>query len=234
MKQPGQDNLGEDDIAFAGEFVLGLLSPADEAIAASKIATDLDFAAEVEAWNTRLHPLLGNAEEAPSPGLWAAISAALPADSAQDRGNGALRFWQGLTALSATAAAVFAVIAFQPAPEIPVPVPPAPLVAALGSETGPSSITVRYDAQNGQMLLTPVSLKTGKLYPELWIIPADGKARSLGMLRGDAPSLLPVTPEMQQYVDAGATLAITPEPEGGAPGGKATGPIIASGKIITI
>jgi anti-sigma-K factor RskA len=224
----------EDDIAFAGEFLLGLLSPADEAIAASKIATDTDFAAEVEAWNIRLQPLLGNTEDQPSPQLWSNISAALPSGSAQDRGNGPLRFWQGLTALSATAAAVLAVIAFQPAPEIPPPTPPAPLVAALGSETGPSSITVRYDAQNGQMLLTPVSLKTGKLYPELWVVPADGKARSLGMLRGDVPSVISVTTEMRQYMDAGATLAITPEPQGGAPNGKATGPIIASGKIITI
>ncbi len=224
----------EDDIAFAGEFVLGLMSPADEAIAASRIATDPDFAAEVESWNTRLQPLLGNNEDTPSPQLWNNISAALPADTAQDRGNSALRFWQGLTALSATAAAVLAVIAFQPQPQIVVPTPPASLVAALGSETGPSSITVRYDTQNGQMLLTPVSLKTGKLYPELWIIPADGKARSLGMLRGDAPSILSVTPDMRQYMDAGVTLAITPEPEGGAPAGKATGPIIASGKIITI
>ena len=84
------------------------------------------------------------------------------------------------------------------------------------------------------MILTPVSLDTGKLYPELWIVPADGKARSLGIVESRSPTSMIVPADMRQYLDAGGTLAITPEPEGGAPGGKATGPIIASGKIATI
>ncbi len=226
--------LNEEDIAFAGEYTLGLLSPADQAIAASRIATDHDFAQEVEAWNVRLLPLLGKAEVAPSAQLWQNISASLPADSIQDRGNGMLRIWQGIAALSSVAAAVLAVIAFQPSGEKIAPVAAPPLIAALGSETGSSAVTVRYDPQKGQMLLTPVSLKTGNLYPELWVVPADGKARSLGMLRGDGPSVVAVSAEMQKYMGEGATLAITPEPRTGAPDGKATGAIIASGKIITI
>jgi anti-sigma-K factor RskA len=227
-------NLSEDDIAFAGEYVLGLLSPAEQAIAVSRIATDANFAAEVDAWNKRLQPILGYGETAPSPQIWQGISAALPADSLQDRGNGMLRLWQGLAALSATAAAVLAVIAFRPDPQIPTPAAPEPMVAALSSKTGPSSITISYDAQNGQMLLTPVSLETGNLYPELWVVPAGGKAMSLGMLRGNAPSVVTVKPEMRKFMNAGATLAITPEAENGAPNGVATGPIIASGQITII
>jgi anti-sigma-K factor RskA len=111
---------------------------------------------------------------------------------------------------------------------------PAPMIAALGSETGNAAITARYDAGSGELLLTPVSLNTGKLYPELWVIPADGKARSLGMMAADKPTQLMVTAEMRAFMAQGATLAITPEPAGGAPGGKATGPVIASGKITTI
>jgi anti-sigma-K factor RskA len=33
---------------------------------------------------------------------------------------------------------------------------------------------------------------------------------------------------------SGGTLAITPEPQTGGPGGKPSGPVIASGKITTI
>jgi anti-sigma-K factor RskA len=84
------------------------------------------------------------------------------------------------------------------------------------------------------MLLTPVSLDTGKLYPELWIIPADGKARSLGIVAGDHATQMVVPANMRVFMEQGATLAITPEPAGGAPGGKATGPIMASGKIIPV
>jgi anti-sigma-K factor RskA len=246
----GVTHLTDNDIAFAGEYVLGLLAPADHAVAASRAATDAEFAREIEAWNERLQHLLGSAAETPNAQIWQNIMAALPAravlpaNTGQDNGKRTMhpvRIWQGLTAVSSIAAAVLALIAFQPRADQPaqqqpqsVPAVYPQMVAALGSTSGPSAITIQYDTQNGQMLMTPVSLKTGKLYPELWIIPEDGKARSLGMLRGDAPSLVRVTPEMRQYMHAGATLAITPEPIHGGPGGKATGPIIASGKIISI
>ena len=81
------------------------------------------------------------------------------------------------------------------------------------------------------MVILPVSLDTGKLYPELWIIPADGQARSLGIVAQATPTTVIIPSDMRQYLASGGTLAITPEPEGGAPEGKATGPVIASGKI---
>jgi anti-sigma-K factor RskA len=82
--------------------------------------------------------------------------------------------------------------------------------------------------------LHPVSLDTGNLYPELWVIPADGKARSLGIVSGDHATQMLVPKQLREFLNQGATLAITPEPTGGAPGGKATGPVLASGKIISV
>ena len=38
----------------------------------------------------------------------------------------------------------------------------------------------------------------------------------------------------QRLIDQGATLAITPEPQAGGPGGQPSGPVIASGKIVSI
>jgi anti-sigma-K factor RskA len=226
--------LNEDDIALAGEYVLGLLDAADEAASAARIATDADFAAEVDAWRLRLQPMVdGNDTPAPAH-IWSIINSALPHPTGQDTGRSSVRIWQMLTGISATAAAVLAVILLQQPVPLTPPKPETPLVAALGSETGQASITARYDASNGQMLLTPVSLDTGKLYPELWVVPADGKARSLGIVRGDVPSEININTEMRDFLNEGATLAITPEPAGGAPGGKATGPIIASGKITTV
>ncbi len=224
--------LTEDDIALAGELVLGLLDPAAEAQANARIATDADFAAEVEAWRTRLAPMLDGAEvPAPADG-WKQILAALPPETVPDRSDAGL--WKWATGFSATAAAFFAALYFmQPAPVAPPP-PAPPLVAALGSDTGKAAIAARYDAASGELLLTPVALDTGPLYPELWVIPADGKARSLGMMASGKPTRMTVSTEMRAYMKAGATLAITPEPAGGAPGGKATGPVIASGAITTI
>ena len=95
-------------------------------------------------------------------------------------------------------------------------------------------MTASYDQNTGELTLTPVSMETGKLYPELWVIPAGGTATSLGIVRGDAPSRIFVNPKHRAVMTRGATLAITPEPFGGAPGGKATGPVLASGTITTI
>lgn len=226
--------LGEDDFALAGEYVLGLLDPATEALVRARIATDDDFAAEVDAWRLRLQPMIDDNETPAPPHVWRKIEAALPMQSGQDNSGGNVRFWQMLTGLSTVAAAIMAVILLQqPAPVAP-PEPSAPLIAALGSETGQASLTARYDATNGQMLLTPVSLDTGELYPELWIIPADGKPRSLGIVSGDSPSQISIDARLREFVDQGATLAITPEPQTGGPGGQPSGPVIASGKIVTI
>jgi anti-sigma-K factor RskA len=225
--------LTEDDIALAGEYVLGLLDPAESAAAQARAATDAEFAAEIDAWRERLQSIAGGADEPAPDHIWSKIERTLPAPTGQDVGRGSLRIWQGLTALSAAFAAYFGFLAWQQPVVLPVDSRP-PLVAALGSETGNAAITARYDAGNGELLLTPVSLETGKLYPELWVIPADGKARSLGMMATDKPTQVTVTAELREYMAQGATLAITPEPAGGAPGGKATGPVIASGKITTI
>lgn len=222
--------LSEDDIALAGEFVLGLLDAAEQAKAQARATTDAAFAAEIDAWRSRLASMADGADVAAPDHLWANIQQALPQPTEQDVGRFTVRIWQGLTGISLAIAAYLGVLLWQQ-PAVPNIDTPAPLVAALGSADGKAAITAHYDLKSGELLLTPVALDTGQLYPELWIVPADGKARSLGMMAVDKPTLVAVTPQMRQFMAAGGTLAITPEPAGGAPGGKATGPIIASGKI---
>ena len=225
--------LSEDDIALAGEYVLGLLDTAGEATASARIATDAAFAAEVEAWRERLAPMLAG-DGVPPAQIWDSIQNRLPTPTGQDVGSGKLLFWRTLTGISVSAAAIWGILLLQKPEVVAPPAPEAPLIAALGNETGNASLTASYDASTGRMIVTPVSLDTGKLYPELWIIPADGTARSLGIVGTKTATSIIVPVDLRQYLDAGGTLAITPEPEGGAPDGKATGPVIASGKIATI
>jgi len=225
--------LTEDDITLAGEYVLGLLEAAQEASATARIAVDPAFAAEVEAWRVRLMPMLGT-EQAPPAHIWTSIENALPASTGQDLAPRQLTFWRAVSGISMTAAIFMAVLLLQKPDAAPQLAPQSPMVAALGSETGNAAMTAQYDARQGTMLLTPVALDTGTLYPELWIIPEDGKARSMGMIDPKNPTQMLVTPDMRQYVHKGALLAVTPEPPQGAPGGVATGPILASGKINTL
>lgn len=225
--------LNETDIALAGEYVLGLLDPSERAGVEARIVSDRAFADEVDTWRERLASMVGGFET-PAPGhVWPQIVASLPPASRQDTAPLRLRIWQGLTALSATAAAIFAFLLWQQPAPVTAP-PTAPMIAALGSEDGRASIAARYDSKTGELLLMPVELDTGALYPELWIIPADGKARSLGMMAMDRPTRVVVAVDMRPHMARGSMLAVTPEPQGGAPGSKATGPVIASGKIDTI
>jgi anti-sigma-K factor RskA len=225
--------LSDDDIALAGEYVLGLLDAAGEAQTNARIATDNEFAAEVEAWRLRLQSMLGR-EEVPPSHIWTDIEKALPSPSGQDVSHGKLIFWRTLTGISVSAAAILGILLLQEPDAQPVPAPEAPMIAALGSETGNASLTASYQADSGRMIVTPVSLDTGELYPELWIIPADGTPRSLGIVASKDATSMTVPADLRQYMGAGGTLAITPEPQGGGPGGKPSGPVIASGKITTI
>lgn len=222
--------INEDDIALAAEYVLGLLDVAAAATVEARITVDAVFAKEVEAWRTRLQPLLVSDVE-PSPHLWAAIETSLPLTSGQDLGSEKLTFWRTLTGISVSAAAILGILLLQKPATEPEVSKPTTLIAALSSDSGAASLTASYDASTGRMVILPVSLDTGKLYPELWIIPADGQARSLGIVGQVTPTTVIIPSDMRQYLASGGTLAITPEPEEGAPEGKATGPVIASGKI---
>jgi anti-sigma-K factor RskA len=225
----------DDDVALAAELVLGLLDPAADAAARAKRAQDPAFAEEVAAWENRLIPLaLGTETPAPDT-VWTAIEARLTTPVRQDNAVSKLRLWQGISATATVAAVVLGFMVLN-TPVTPVPVPQAAvtMVAALRSDAGPSSVTASFDSGSGALTITPVRLVTGKLFPEVWLIPADGVARSLGIVGGTQPSRVAIAPALQRLMQDGATLAITPEPQTGAPGGKATGPIIASGRLQTL
>ncbi len=245
-------NLTDEDFALAGELALGLLDIADTSRANARCAVDADFAAEVDAWRERLLPMLTNVSDQPPADMWVRIRGAIEGSepiAAPANDNGALRMWKGLTALSGAVAAALAVMLFVQPNAVPVNGPvngpvdtPATvtpanqpiLIAALQSETSAASVTANYDPASGELLITPVSMNTGKLSPEIWIIPADGTPRSLGVIAQTGASRSLVKPELRQYIAQGATMAITPEPATGAPGGKPSGAILASGKVTII
>ncbi|HEX4874371.1 MAG TPA: anti-sigma factor [Sphingorhabdus sp.] len=226
--------LSDEDIATAGELALGLLDKAETAQARARIADDPAFAAEHAKWTDRMVAMEPLTEEPPSPAVWAQIESAIATSPRQDNSRGSIRIWQGLTAASFAIALVLATMLWQQ-PEVPVtPQQPQILVAAIGAENGRESVAANYNPQTGALQIIPISLDTGKLYPELWIIPEDGVARSLGMIDPSKPALHSIPEAMRPHLHKGALFAITPEPEGGAPGGKATGPVIAKGAIDTI
>jgi anti-sigma-K factor RskA len=72
------------------------------------------------------------------------------------------------------------------------------------------------------------------LAPELWVIPADGVPRSLGLVSAEGLSRVGVPVAHRALMQDGATLAITMEPSDGAPHRAPSSAPVAAGKITTI
>ena len=222
--------LTEDDIVLAGESTLGLLDKAQQALVAARIATDANFAAEVLRWETRLYPLLNKADEAPPSDRWNKIIAELNLVPDKRPANSQVRLWQGIAGAATAIAATLAVIFLSPSQSVQ-PVAAPTLIAALANSAGPAAMSATYDAAHGELLITPVAFNPGARFPELWLINAGGEAKSLGVIEASHASRVPISPALSKMLISGATLAVTLEPKGGAPYGKATGPMLVSGKI---
>ena len=67
--------------------------------------------------------------------------------------------------------------------------------------------------------------------PELWLVVGEDAPLSLGLLSPSGRSELVIPPALADRTAEDATLVITLEPPGGAPGGVATGPAVAVGKL---
>jgi anti-sigma-K factor RskA len=222
--------MSEDDDLLAAEHALGL------ADASAREASDPAFAAAVDAWRARLDPLLGP-ERAPPPELWERIVARLPANDVDPA-----RRWRFATfAASAAAAVLLGLLVARPAGETPAPAPQvaasAParmMVAALTPKDGKGALSITYDKSAGQMVVNPMGMDAGGRTPELWVIPADGKPRSLGVVPEKAAAAMTVPPEHRAMLAEGVTLAVSLEPEGGSPTGAPTGPVVMTGTMSAV
>ncbi len=226
--------LSDEDIMLAGEAVLGLLDAPAIAAVAARIATDAAFAAEVSGWEERLAVLLAASAEMPDETLWSQLAARLRHAANANRlqsGTVMLRWWQGGAALATGIAAVLAVLLVNPPARPPAVTPPALVATLVPADGSRSAMAIAYDPQRSEMLVTPVGMPVGAKVPELWVIDGAGNAQSLGVIAASGVSRVAVAPGLRRQMTAGATLAITMEPAGGAPDGKATGAVLVSGKI---
>jgi len=241
---------------LAGEYVLGVLDAAQRADAQRRIASDPGFARLVNQWEERLAPLLESLGSQPVPAhLWPRIRTSLgwPAvGTAAPRVWQRTGFWQGMTALAAVVAlvAVFNRQQLQPVLPPPTPVAVTPTTPAIPAEPeqatkpvtpllhddGSPGWLASVDKAQGKVLMVPVpaAADAAGRAPELWLIPAGGKPRSLGLVSINRAHTVSVPDTLRDALVNGSVLAITLEPASGAPGGIPTGPIIAKGDIAAL
>ena len=220
----------EDDI-LAAELALGLLDAGEAAALAPRVAADGAFAVRVDWWRSRLAPLaLHGSVEAPAR-AWQAIAAQLPAN---DNRN-AVRRWQGVSALLGAVAAALLLVVVTRAPEqAPQPAPQGPQLAASLVGEGGNAVAITYDGSSRRMMIAPVKLDAGAGDAELWVIPKGATVPvSLGVINAGGPQVHQIDPSQAAMMAEGATFAISQEQRGGSPTGKATGPIVASGKVVS-
>ena len=226
--------LPDSDELLAAELALGLLAHDQRGPAEARLRTDPAFAAAHDRWREHATAFTAGFDEAPPPAVWDAIAARLPANEVADVPLARLRIWQGLAGVAAAAAIVLGVLLARPAPSPPAPVvvnAPAPLVAVLSDPKRDAVVTVSVDRASHTLAVAPARLDPGSGDAELWVIPADGTPRALGLVAARQRATLRLAPAIAFAVRPGSTLAVSLEPRGGSPTGLPTGPVILTGKF---
>lgn len=232
--------LDPDLDALAAELALGLLTGEDRARALRRSLSDRDFAAAVDAWRARLDPMYAEFDEQPAPDVWPAIAARLVSGKGGDAEiiGKRLRRWRwtaiGSTGIAAAFAAAFLLARPEPVTVVRevVRAPAETNVAQLGGAQG-AMLAANYAPEGGDLRIRAVSLPTSDRVPELWVIPADGVPRSLGLLETGTTTVR-VPASLRALIVDGATLAVSLERREGAPHDAPSTTPIATGKITRI
>lgn len=224
----------EERDTLVAELVLGVLDGEARAAALRSLMADPGFSPDmIDAWERRLAALYADyVPIAPSETLWRGIEHRIADGLRVHPALRQLRWWRaGALASAAAAASLTLVMVLRP--DAPVAVqPPAQIAMApmVGAADGPM-ILARYDPASGSLTVRPNGVAPDSLAPELWIIPADGKPRSLGLIARTADSRVAVDPSYRRFMAEGATLAVTMEAVASAPHDAPSSAPIAAGRI---
>lgn len=222
--------MTDDDDILAAEFALGLLDEAEAAAVQVRARTDGPLSLRIAWWRDQLAPLVGEVATPAPAGVWKKIEAQLPGN---DNVDTLIQRWRAAAiAAMSVAAALLLFIALRPLPTpmIVEPAIPMPMMAALSGKN--DVVAISYDATQGRLTVAPTTLDPGKGDAELWVIPDDGKPRSLGVVNAKQPGQYSVPEAVRLFIQPGATLAISREAKGGSVTGQPAGTIVATGKII--
>lgn len=214
----------EDDVALAGEYVLGVLDSAERAAVENRMRSDSAFASLVATWERDFAAMNDSYTEEPAPNLLPQIEARLfgrpaPAPALRRLGD----WWRWMAAGAAFAAVATVLVLVM----LPTVFPPAPVLrATLSAEGQPLTFAARWDGR--ELIVERASgeaASAGQVH-ELWLIAGEGQAPvSVGLLEATEVRL------RLDAVAAGAVLAVSLEPAGGSPTGAPTGPVLVTGVL---
>ncbi len=246
-----EPNMSADDTdLLAAEYVLGVLDAQELRAARRRLRTDRAFAAEVAAWEGRFAAWFAAFEPVTAPGdAWERVQRSLgwtlqTPDRAVAAPAASGSFWRGLAlggfALASVCAVALLVTLRRPPEQLPAPPPVVEtrvvepdMVASIATDDGRPMLVASIHSDTGAMTLAPagdMDVPAGSA-AELWLIPADGTPRSLGVFDPHNAGRMVVPETMRGGLAADALLAVSIEPAGGSPTGLPTGPVVAKGSM---
>ncbi len=226
-------DYGRPDLAdsLAAEYVAGTLRGGARRRFESLLPAHALLREATHAWQERLMPLTESiAPVQPSGEVWRRVSERIGGEAKAATGAWQrLSFWRGLTTFASVAAIGLAVLLANPRAVPPPVVVVLTATSAVPGGVRPASLVASISGDGATLVarpIVPVSVQADRSL-ELWAVPKDGAPRSLGVLPGGSGTVA-----LRGSVLAGVdTLAVTIEPLGGSPTGKATGPIVYAGKF---
>lgn len=223
------------DEVLAGEYVLGVLGMPERAEVEARLRHDRQFAEVVRRWEANLVQFNDDyAEVSPPDQLFGKIEQRLfpvSAEGVAPRGLwNALWLWRGLTFASLGGLALLAGLQWAPSLR---PQPAATrLTAELSGEQSQIALLASYDQRSGQLAVTPVAAGGAEQKSlELWLVEGEQPPISLGVLPQTGQGEIAVPEALRARLAEGVVLAVSLEPFGGSPTGKATGPVLAVGPV---
>ena len=231
-EKPEESDRARDEI-ISGEYVLGTLSAEDRRRVEARMAVDKRFAQQVRRWQTNLSGFNSDYDDIRPPAeLFNTLERRLFGIEPAPRGVlsqlwASAAFWRATTAAALVLA--LGLGAFQSG--VFIDDNTRPLVAELSGDNANFNLIAAFDAENGRLSVVPVAVKQPEPKSlEVWIIDEGKPPQSVGILPDNGNGEIVVSPALRRLFSEGKTIAITVEPFGGAPEGKATGPVIAAGK----
>lgn len=218
------------------EYALGVLSAEERLEVEELVRREPAYQAQLAAWQRHFADWLDEFPIVEPPAhVWHGIQQRLfpteqPAPEPSRRWNDP-RLWRWTTGLALAAALVLALLVLLRPVQVATPA----LLARLEQSNGSLAFSVTLQGEGRQLLFVPAGKPD---WPdrsaEAWIITADGKPHSLGLLQDATAVTLTVPAGLAPALTPGAVLAVSLEPRTGSPTGSPTGPVIAQGKIIAL
>ena len=221
--------------AVCGEYLIGTLRGAARKRFERALIDEPLVSLRLKHWQGIFIPRYSSMiEVSPSPAAWQRLEREIGLARYRTPWHKRLVFWRSWAA--ATTAALLLAISLQAIkPTLPpTPQPPALVeIAQLAAKSDVTKVTARLSPDGRTLELQaarPVLACPTQSY-ELWLVPAEGgDAISIAVL-GSLTARINVPNAQVGRLHAGAKLAVSVEPAGGSPTGRATGPVILLGEI---